>query len=123
MIKKTSRKKVRKIRHRRIRRKLMGTSRRPRLSVFRSSGHIYVQAIDDTRGHTLEAVNTLQQELKTKIDGKMSPTEVAKIVGKTIAQKLKKQNIEEVVFDRGGYKYHGRIAALADAARQEGLKF
>ncbi|MBI4128838.1 MAG: 50S ribosomal protein L18 [Parcubacteria group bacterium] len=106
------------IRHRRIRSRVKGTAAQPRLATYRSSKYIYVQAIDDERGMTLCAVS--DRELSSK---KRSKTERAREVGKAIAQKLKAQDHTRVVFDRGGYAYHGRVRALADAAREEGLQF
>lgn len=111
----------RKIRHARIRRKIFGTAERPRLSVFRSLKHLYIQAIDDTRGHTIAAVSTLSPEWKGSLPG--SPKERAEAIGKAIAEKLFHLGITEAVFDRGGYKYHGRIRAIAEGARAAGLKF
>jgi large subunit ribosomal protein L18 len=105
------------IRHRRVRKNIRGVSSRPRLAVFRSSNHIYAQVIDDDRGHTLAAATSL--EMKSD-DVK---TDVAKAVGEKIAKSALSAGITKVVFDRGGYKYHGRVKALADAARSEGLNF
>ncbi len=104
-------------RHRRIRAKVIGTKERPRLSVFRSNQHTYVQLIDDQESKTLVSVNDL------KIKGKGSKIEISKQIGKLVAEKALAKKIKEVVFDRGGYKYHGRIKAIAEAARQGGLKF
>src|SRR5690348_1556211 len=104
-------------RHRRIRVTLSGTTQRPRLNVFRSLQHIYAQVIDDTTGTTLAAASTLGVEASgTKSDR-------ARTVGKAIAERAKEKGVTAVVFDRGGYKYHGRIKALADAAREAGLEF
>lgn len=108
----------RKIRHKRIRAKIKGTKSRPRLFVFRSAKHIYCQLIDDEKGRTILAASDF--ELKK---GKRKKVEIAKEVGKLIAKKAKKLKIEKVVFDRGGYKYHGRVKALAEGAREGGLKF
>lgn len=108
----------RKKRHRKVRKKISGNSNRPRLSVFRSNKAIYAQIIDDVIGKTLASVNDSALEGK-----KIKKIDKAKEVGKLIAQKAKKIKIEKVVFDRGGYKYHGRVKALADGAREEGLKF
>ena len=121
MIKKPSRNKLRQDKHRRIRRKVSGTSETPRLCVYKSLNHIYAQIIDDENGVTLAAASTLDKELsdlpsKTNI-------EAAKEVGKRIAAKAQEKGITTVVFDRSGYKYHGRVAALADAAREQGLQF
>jgi large subunit ribosomal protein L18 len=104
--------------HARIRRKLAGTTERPRLSVHRSLNHIYAQVIDDHTGQTLASASTLT--MKAKTGGNVS---AAKEIGKTIAEKAKEKGVKKVVFDRGGYLYHGRIKALADAAREAGLEF
>ncbi|WP_376789510.1 50S ribosomal protein L18 [Thermoflexus sp.] len=109
-------------RHRRVRKKVFGTPERPRLSVFRSLKHIYAQIIDDTRGVTLAAASTLDPELREQLDG-LTKTEKARLVGRLIAQRALAKGIRKVVFDRGGYKYHGRVKALADAAREAGLEF
>ncbi|MBO9997863.1 MAG: 50S ribosomal protein L18 [Cyanobacteria bacterium SID2] len=109
-------------RHRRIRRKVQGTADRPRLAVFRSNQHIYVQAIDDTSHHTLACASTLDPDLKSDLDGAATCSASAK-VGELVAKRLLQQGIEKVVFDRGGNLYHGRVKALADAARQAGLNF
>lgn len=122
MIKKTSRNKLRAGKHQRIRRKLQGTPERPRLCVFRSLNHIYAQVIDDSNGHTLAAASTLDKEVLGDLS-RGSGTEAAKAVGAAIAKKALSSGIEEVVLDRNGYKYHGKVAALADAAREAGLKF
>lgn len=109
-------------RHSRVRRKVNGTSERPRLAVFRSHKHIYVQVIDDSRQHTLAAASSLDPELKT--DRSTGATCDASVqVGKLIAKRSLDQGIARVVFDRGGYIYHGRVKALADAAREAGLEF
>ena len=109
-------------RHKRIRRKVSGTRERPRLNVFRSLGHIYAQVIDDVEGHTLVAASTIDDEVRPRIDG-LSKTEQARVVGEAVAERALEQGIDKVVFDRGGYKYHGRVKALAEAARDKGLKF
>ncbi len=109
-------------RHRRVRKNLAGTSARPRLNVFRSASHIYAQVIDDDQGHTLAAASDLDTSLAADLDGK-SKTERAAVVGAAIAARAKEQGVGEVVFDRGGYKYHGRVKALAGAAREAGLGF
>ncbi len=106
----------------RIRGKITGTADRPRLAVFKSLKHIYAQVIDDKQGVTLVAASTLDKELKDKVKFGGN-VEAAKLVGALIADRLKEKKIETVVFDRGGYVYHGRIKALADAARENGLKF
>ncbi len=105
----------------RIRKTVSGTSERPRLSVFRSAKHIYVQVIDDVAGTTLAAASTMSKDLRGSVTGKKS--EAAKKVGALIAEMCKSKNIAKVVFDRNGYRYHGRIKALADAARAAGLSF
>jgi len=110
------------IRHKRVRTKISGTSERPRLSVYRSLSGIYAQIIDDTKGTTLISYSTLDKDLAKKLD-KHSKVEQAKVVGEDIAKKAIKLKIEEVVFDRGGYLYAGRVKALADGAREAGLKF
>lgn len=108
--------------HVRIRRKIAGSGQRPRLNVYRSLDHIYVQLIDDASGKTLLSASSLDQELrKAKKSG--GNIEAAKAVGKLIADRAKAQGIEAVVFDRGGYLYHGRVKALAESARASGLKF
>lgn len=117
MISKKSRNDLRQIRHERVRKNISGTSSLPRLNVFRSNTGIYVQVIDDEAGKTL--VSSSSRELKLKNGGNI---EAAKLVGKDIAQKCKKAKINKVVFDRGGYLYHGRVSALADAAREAGLE-
>ena len=109
-------------RHLRVRRKLEGTSERPRLAVYRSSEHIYDQVIDDEAGNTLAQASDLDTDLKKQADGKKK-SEVAKLVGSLIAKRAKEKGIGAVVFDRGGFQYHGRVKALADAAREGGLRF
>lgn len=110
---------ARKRRHRRVRKKVFGTSERPRLNVFRSLKHIYAQVIDDSQGHTLIAASSLD----AAISQEPSKMEQAKAVGRRIGELAQEAGIQEVVFDRGGYKYHGRIKALAEASRQAGLRF
>lgn len=109
-------------RHHRVRQKISGTGTKPRLCVFRSLNHIYAQVIDDSQGQTLAAASTLDAEMKTGTNGK-SKTGRAEIVGQLLAKRALDKGIKEVAFDRGGYKYHGRVKALADAARNGGLKF
>jgi large subunit ribosomal protein L18 len=109
-------------RHERVRSKVEGTTDRPRLSVFRSLNHIYAQVIDDTKKQTLVSASTVDSEIKSGMDGKAKKAQ-AELVGQSIAKKAMEKGIQQVVFDRGGYKYIGRIQALADAARKEGLKF
>ena len=106
----------------RIRKKISGTNERPRLTVFRSAKHIYAQLIDDLQGVTLVAAGTLSPEIRDKL-GDLKKAEAAREVGKLLADKAKSKGIEQVVFDRNGYKYHGRVKALSDAAREGGLKF
>ena len=113
---------IRKIRHRRVRRKVTGTTSRPRLCVFRSLNHIRAQLIDDSMGQTLVSMSTLDSQTRDKADGK-GKSEKAEIVGTLLAERALDKGIKKVVFDRGGYKYHGRIKALAEAARKAGLEF
>ncbi|CAM8890433.1 hypothetical protein QQ045_026319 [Rhodiola kirilowii] len=111
-------------RHARIRKKVQGTTDRPRLCVFRSNKHIHVQVIDDSKMHTLAAASTQQKAISEEIDYTSGPTiEVAKKIGEAIAKSCLEKGIVKVAFDRGGYPYHGRIEALADAAREHGLQF
>ena len=119
MVKKTDRKMERTRRHIRVRRKVSGTSERPRLCVYRSNTNLYVQIIDDIAGITLVSASTLDKEIKTKYANK----EAAKEVGALIAKRAIEKNIKTVVFDRGGYIYHGVVKELAEAARQGGLEF
>jgi large subunit ribosomal protein L18 len=109
-------------RHRRVRKKVSGTAGRPRLNVFRSVGEIYAQIIDDGAGQTLVSASSVDKELREKVKG-LKKSEQAKIVGRTVAERAKGKGIETVVFDRGGFKYIGRVKALADGAREGGLKF
>lgn len=109
-------------RHARIRRRVSGTAARPRLNVFRSLEHIYAQVIDDERGQTLAAASTIDPALRPKLDG-LNKVDQAKVVGEAIAQRALDAGIKQVVFDRGGYIYHGRVKALADASREKGLEF
>jgi large subunit ribosomal protein L18 len=118
MIIETKRNAIRQRIHERIRRKLAGTGERPRLNVYRSLNHIYAQVIDDQKGETLVSASTLS--LKLKSGGNVA---AAKEIGKAVAELATKQGIKKVVFDRGGYLYHGRVKALADAAREAGLEF
>ena len=108
--------------HRRVRQNVAGTPERPRLCVFRSINHIYVQVIDDREGRTLAAASSLDKEVRKQLKGGGNVA-AAKVVGKAIAERALAAGVTAVVFDRGGYKYHGRIKALADAARETGLKF
>jgi large subunit ribosomal protein L18 len=109
------------LRHQRLRKRVHGTAARPRLAVFRSARHLYAQLIDDDSSKTLAAANTLQQDVKAEIAGK-SAAEAAAVIGRLIAEKAKAAGISEAVFDRGGFKYHGRVKSLADAAREAGLE-
>jgi large subunit ribosomal protein L18 len=109
-------------RHRRVRRKVVGTPQRPRLCVFRSLNHIYAQVIDDQGGHTLVAASDLEPDIRQQVNGKRK-TEVASLVGQRLAERALEKGIGTAVFDRGGYRFHGRVKALADAARQGGLVF
>lgn len=106
----------------RILRDVRGTAERPRLSVFRSNQHIYVQVINDDAGHTLLSASSLEDPIQEEADG-LSPTEVSKLVGERIAEKAEEEGIDRVVFDRNGYRYHGRVKALAEGAREGGLQF
>ena len=119
MIKKIDRKSERERRHARVRNKVSGTADRPRLCVFRSNSNLYAQIIDDVAGNTLVQASTLDKEVKTKLSNK----EAAKEVGSLVAKRALEKNIKEVVFDRGGYIYHGVIKELAEAAREGGLTF
>jgi len=119
-----SRKQQTQKRHRRLRRLLAGTPDRPRLAVFRSNNHIYAQVIDDVKGVTLASASTLDEDVIKSLDkGKGTDTAAAAIVGKMVAQRAIKAGVKDVVFDRGGYIYHGRVKALGDAAREGGLSF
>jgi large subunit ribosomal protein L18 len=118
---KNSKREARYRRHARIRAKVVGEASRPRLCVFRSLNHIYAQIIDDSRGHTLISASTLDPEMKAEINSKNKSSQ-AGLVGALIAKRALNQKIKQVVFDRGGYKYHGRVKALAEAAKKEGLK-
>jgi large subunit ribosomal protein L18 len=109
-------------RHFRLRKRVSGTSERPRLNVFRSNAHIYAQVIDDVKGHTLAAASTNEKGWG-EADDKKTKSEQAVVVGRLIAERAKAAGVEKVVFDRGGYKYHGRVKALAEAAREAGLNF
>ena len=122
MIKKIDKNKERLRRHTRVRKKISGTSETPRMSVFRSLNHIYVQIIDDTKGVTLCSASTMEKDVKAKISG-LNKTDAAKVVGKAVGEKAAALKIETVVFDRGGYLYTGRVQAVADGAREAGLKF
>ena len=122
MIKKTDKKAMRLKRHVRVRGKISGTPCRPRLNVFRSNANIYAQIIDDTKGCTLVAASTVDPEVKAQVE-KTNNVEAAAVVGTVIAKRAAEKGIDKVVFDRGGFLYHGKIQALADAAREAGLQF
>jgi large subunit ribosomal protein L18 len=107
-------------RQRRVRKKIMGTAERPRLAVFRSNKHIYVQVIDDIAGRTVASASTMEADLR---GGPTATVEGAKQVGQLVGQRVKAANIDAVVFDRGGFKFHGRVAAVAEGAREAGLEF
>jgi len=111
---------ARRKRHERIRLHLAGTEARPRLAVFRSLNHIYAQVIDDASGRTLAAASTVEEELR---GSKQTKTDEARVVGRLVAERAKAAGVERVVFDRAGFRYHGRIRSLADAAREAGLEF
>ena len=113
---------MRRIRHKRVRQKIIGTTSRPRLSVFRSLKHIYAQLIDDSVGQTLLSISTLDQQVRNGTDG-IAKTKQAELAGTLLAEKALTQGISRVVFDRGGYIYHGRVKAFAQGARQAGLLF
>ena len=120
MIRKIDNNEIRERIHKRIRRKLQGTPERPRLAVFRSVAHIYAQVIDDSQGTTLVSASSVDKADKIKKGGNVA---AAKSIGKLVAERAKEKGIKSVVFDRGGYQYHGRVKALADAARAAGLEF
>ena len=122
MVKKESRTKIRVNKHRKIRNRFSGTAERPRLAVFRSNNHMYAQIIDDTVGNTLVAASTLEKDVKAELE-KTNNVDAAAYLGKVIAKKALDKGITTVVFDRGGFIYQGKIAALADAAREAGLEF
>ncbi len=122
MISKIDKNTVRQRRHARVRKHVSGTAETPRLNVYRSLNHIYVQIIDDTKGVTLASASTMEKAVKEKI-ADMTKTEAAKVVGQTVAERAKEKGIGSVVFDRGGYLYTGRVKAVADGAREAGLNF
>lgn len=122
MIKKNDKNATRQKRHGRIRVKISGTATTPRLNVFRSNANIYAQIIDDVAGNTLVATSTMEKEVIEAVKG-LNKVDAAKVVGKVVAEKALKAGITEVVFDRGGYPYIGRVAALAEGAREAGLQF
>lgn len=119
---KVSRAVARERRHARVRTKVHGTTDRPRLNVFRSLEHIYAQVIDDTTGVTLASASTVDRELRTDV-ASLTKIEQARVVGKAVAERAKAKGITRVVFDRGGYPYHGRVKALAESSREGGLEF
>lgn len=122
MRKKADRNALRQQRHLRIRRRMVGVAERPRLSVFRSVSHTYAQIVDDSRGVTLAAASTQDASIRSELE-KLKKTEAGKLVGQLIAKRALERGIKRVVFDRGGYLYHGRVKAVADAARAAGLEF
>ena len=122
MVSKQSRNEVRVKKHARLRNRFSGTAERPRLAVFRSNDHMYAQIIDDTVGNTLASASTVEKDVKAQL-ANTDTTEAAAFVGKLIAERAQEKGIKKVVFDRGGYIYHGKVQALADAAREAGLEF
>lgn len=122
MVSKEARSKVRVKKHLKIRNRFSGTPERPRLAVFRSNNHMYAQIIDDTKGSTLVAASTVEKEVKAKLE-KTNNVDAAAYLGEVIAKRALDKGIDTVVFDRGGFIYQGKVAALADAAREAGLKF
>ena len=122
MVSKESRQNVRVKKHNRMRNRFSGTAERPRLAVFRSNNHMYAQIIDDTVGNTLVSASTLEKDIKSELE-KTNNVDAAAYLGKVIAERALEKGIKEVVFDRGGFIYHGKIEALADAAREAGLEF
>ncbi len=122
MVSKKSRSEVRVKKHQRLRNRFSGTAERPRLAVFRSNDHMYAQIIDDVAGNTICAASTAEKEAKAELE-KTNNVEAAAYVGKVIAKRAQEKGIKQVVFDRGGYIYHGKVQALADAAREAGLDF
>ncbi|HTQ86207.1 MAG TPA: 50S ribosomal protein L18 [Candidatus Solibacter sp.] len=121
-VRKISRDEHRRRIHRRVRQTVAGTTERPRLSVYRSLAHLYAQVIDDTTGQTLVSAGSNDKEMRKQTKGGGNVA-AAKLVGKTVAERARQKGISQVVFDRGGYRYHGRVKALAEAAREAGLKF
>jgi large subunit ribosomal protein L18 len=107
--------------HYRIRKKIQGTAERPRVAIFRSLKNISLQAIDDTKGHTIASISTLEKELRESLKSK-NKTETAREIGKNFAERLKSKNISSVVYDRGGFRYHGRVQAVAEGMREAGIK-
>ena len=121
MLKKEKQRRIRKVI--RVRKNIFGTSERPRLTVFRSLNHVYAQVIDDSQGKTLASASTLSKEIADAVKEAKSKNEKSKLVGKLIGERATDQKIDKVVFDRGGFAYHGRVKAVAEAAREAGLKF
>ena len=122
MLKKIDKNQKRKERHYSIRNKIVGTPERPRLNIFKSSKHIYAQVIDDATGTTIASASTLDKDIVGQV-AELTKTDAAKLVGKTVGERAKNKGINAVVFDRGGYLYHGRVKLLADGARESGLEF
>lgn len=122
MFKTYDRREARRRRHHRVRKRVAGSPERPRLAVYRSHNHIYAQVVDDVQGHTVVAASTVDPVLRGQLDG-MARTEQASRVGRLVAERAREQGVQHVVFDRGGYLYHGRVKALAEAAREAGLEF
>ncbi|SHI48955.1 50S ribosomal protein L18 [Parasporobacterium paucivorans] len=122
MVNKKSRTEVRVNKHRKLRNRFSGTAQRPRLAVFRSNNHMYAQIIDDTVGNTLASASTLEKDIKAELE-KTNNVDAAAYLGATVAKRAIEKGITDVVFDRGGFIYHGKVQALADAAREAGLKF
>jgi len=122
MVLQESRDERRRVRHLRLRRRVVGTADRPRLSVFRSLKHIYAQVIDDQQGRTLVAASTREPEIASQVQG-LRRVEQSRVVGRVLAERAREKGIVRVVFDRGGYAYHGRVRALAEGAREGGLEF
>jgi len=122
VINKADKNESRKVRHQRIRKRAAGTPEKPRLNVFRSLKHLHVQIIDDTCGHTMLSASTLDPEIKGKV-AELTKKEAAKLVGQVVAERALNQGIKKVVFDRGGYIYHGRVQEVANGAREAGLEF
>lgn len=120
MVKNTA--EARKRRHMRVRSKVVGTAERPRFNVFRSLRHIYVQVIDDNAGHTVASASSIDKDIRDQIEG-MEKSEAARVVGRVAAERALASGVKQVVFDRGGYQYHGRVKAVAEAAREAGLDF
>lgn len=122
-------KRIKRKRHRRkraqmrVRNRIRGSEERPRLAVFKSVKHVYAQIIDDRRGHTLAQASSLDPQIRESLDGGSATVDVATRVGQALAERAKEQGIDKVVFDRGGYVYHGKVKALAEAARESGLEF